>query len=401
MTEGMKLLPAIVALSFLVRLHAVEKPATGFDLAIEAPLDFQVIQRSTLLGGHLVIAGKITPLPGTISGSDELQSRLIGKSSFDDIPEGWQSLPFDAHVGSFRGELHVPAGGWYRVEVRLLHEGETVASQTVEHVGVGEIFVIAGQSNAGNYGEERQKPVSGMVAAFDGLRWQLANDPQPGAGGTKGSFGPLLGDKLAAHFHVPIGFVGTAVGSTSVREWLPPHTPVARLPSITRNILTNREGRWESSGKIFENFTAKMNRLGTNGFRAVLWHQGESDARQANPERTLPGGLYQQYLEQLIRDSRQVTGWNAPWFVAQASYHSPGDPASPDIRAAQKSAWTDGVALQGPDTDSLVGSMREKNGTGVHLSAAGLKAHAHLWFEQVAPWLDTLLEAERKNRTKL
>jgi len=28
-------------------------------------------------------------------------------------------------------------------------------------------------------------------------------------------------------------------------------------------------------------------------------------------------------LKQLIRDSRQAIGWDAPWFVAQVSYHNP------------------------------------------------------------------------------
>ena len=54
--------------------------------------------------------------------------------------------------------------------------------------------------------------------------------------------------------------------------------------------------------------------------------------------RTLPGTLYREYLEKLIRDSRRAIGWDAPWFVAQVSYHVPGDEGSEDIRAAQASA---------------------------------------------------------------
>ncbi len=131
-----------------------------------------------------------------------------------------------------------------------------------------------------------------------------------------------------------------------------------------------------------------MEQLGTNGFRAVLWHQGESDAHQADPQRSLPGNLYRLYMEKLIHDSRQAIGWNAPWFVARASYHDPGDAAAPDIRAAQKAVCDEGFAFNGPDTDTLTGEMRERNGTGIHLSDKGLKAHAHLWFESVSPWLE-------------
>jgi hypothetical protein len=134
-----------------------------------------------------------------------------------------------------------------------------------------------------------------------------------------------------------------------------------------------------------------MKQLGPQGFRAVLWHQGESDANQGDPRCTLPGNLYRRYLEKLIRDSRRQIGWDAPWFVAQATYHVPGDEASADIRAAQKSLWDSGIALEGPDTDALKGNLREQNGQGVHLSGKGLREHAARWVEKVSPWLETQL----------
>ncbi|HXF10823.1 MAG TPA: sialate O-acetylesterase, partial [Desulfuromonadaceae bacterium] len=243
-----------------------------------------------------------------------------------------------------------------------------------------------GQSNSANYGEEKNRTQTGLVAAFDGTRWQLAADPEPGAGGTKGSFMPLFGDELAERLHMPIGIVPVGIGSTSVREWLPSGVRFTNLPPLTRNVVSVGPGEWESSGKIFTDFTTRMKQLGPNGFCAVLWHQGESDAKQADPMRTLPGSLYRQFLERLIRDSRREIGWNAPWFVAQASYHSPQDTGSPDIRDAQKAVCDDGLAILGPDTDTLLGDMREKNGAGIHLSAKGLKAHAHLWVEKVGPW---------------
>ena len=62
---------------------------------------------------------------------------------------------------------------------------------------------------------------------------------------------------------------------------------------------------------------------------------GTSDANQAEASRTLPGPLYREYLTEIIRQSRQAMGREIPWFVAQATYHVPGDEASPDIRAAQ------------------------------------------------------------------
>jgi hypothetical protein len=135
-------------------------------------------------------------------------------------------------------------------------------------------------------------------------------------------------------------------------------------------------------------FTDRMKQLGPDGFRAVLWHQGESDANQTDPTRTLSGPLYRQYLEKLIHDSRREINWKAPWFVAQASYHRPSDDGSADIRAAQASTWQDGVACQGPDTDALTGDLRDSGGQGVHFSGPGLRQHAALWADKVIPWLE-------------
>ena len=135
-------------------------------------------------------------------------------------------------------------------------------------------------------------------------------------------------------------------------------------------------------------FTARMKQLGPRGFRAVLWHQGESDANQKDPTRTLPGDRYRLYVTQLIRDSRREIGWEAPWFVAQVSYHVPGDESSPDIRAAQASLWQDRIALEGPDSDALRGQLRERNGQGVHFSGEGLRVHAATRAEKVSPWIE-------------
>ena len=88
--------------------------------------------------------------------------------------------------------------------------------------------------------------------------------------------------------------------------------------------------------------------MGLHGFRAVLWHQGESDANQKDATRTLWGQLYREYLAKLIRESRREIGWDAPWFVAQVSYHVSGDETSSEIRAAQASLWKDGIAQEGP-----------------------------------------------------
>ena len=317
-----------------------------------------------------------------------VEARLIVEGQ----PGKWRRLTVDAKRQSFAAHWDAPAGGWHRLEVRALSGADVLAESAIEHVGVGEVFVVAGQSNSANHGAEKQKTVTGLVAAFDGKRWRPADDPQPGASGGGGSFIPPFGDALAERFHVPVGIVACGVGATSVREWLPKGAKFPNPPTLTGHVQQDSGGGWESRGTIFATFSARMKQLGPHSFRAVLWHQGESDANQADPTRTLPGDLYRDYLEQLIRASRREMGWNAPWFVAQVSYHVPGDEASPDIRAAQAALWKKRLALEGPDSDALKGDLRENGGQGVHFSGPGLRAHAARWVEKVAPWLEKELK---------
>ena len=119
--------------------------------------------------------------------------------------------------------LVAPAGGWYTLQVRFRAAGRVTARASVAHVGVGEVFVIAGQSNSTNFGEVRQITRSRMVSTFDGARWRIADDPQPGVqdGSTQGSFIPAFGDALYARLKVPIAVACVGYGGTSVRQWLP------------------------------------------------------------------------------------------------------------------------------------------------------------------------------------
>lgn len=355
-------------------------------LNLTSPLDYQVIQRSGTNHGTLLIAGDLI---SDISQANTLtlEARVVADGQAD----VWHTLAASFQDSAFEAVMKVPAGGWYRLEVRVLRDGSVFAESMVEHVGVGEVFVIAGQSNAANHGEEKQATQTGKVVTFDGMRWQPAKDPQPGASGGGGSFLPPFGDSMAERFDVPVGLIACGIGATSVREWLPAGYTFPNPPTLTGRVRQLPTGEWESNGDAFAMFTTRMKQLGPTGFRAVLWHQGESDANQRDPTRTLPGHRYREYLEHLIRESTCAIGWNAPWFVAQVSYHVPGDEASPDIRAAQASLWTDGIALEGPDSDALKSRWRDSGGMGVHFSGPGLRAHAARWVEKVAPWLDQQL----------
>jgi pimeloyl-ACP methyl ester carboxylesterase len=377
----------ILAAAFSTCLPAAETNLPA-PLRLSLPLDYQVHQRATKTEGYIPVAAS---LPNAREGLLTLEARLVGAGLATAWSNWWKLSTIEPAIAEIVTEFKAPAGGWYRLEVRARHENTIVAETAVEHVAVGEVFVIAGQSNSANHGEERQTTKTGLLAAFHDGHWRLADDPQPGATGSGGSFMPPFGDAIAERFKVPVGIIAVGVGSTSVREWLPRGTRFPNPPTMTGRVTRLPTGEWESNGKLFDDLVARMKETGLlHGFRAVLWHQGESDAAQKDPSRTLSGELYRKFLEQLIHDSRRAASREAPWFVAQASYR-PDGPDSPDIRAAQQALWTSGIALEGPDTDSLTGDLRDKGGKGIHFSGKGLREHGARWAEKVSPWLEQQL----------
>jgi hypothetical protein len=187
---------AVLVLTPLAGLRAATLTAPA-PLQLNLPLDYQVHQRATSAEGKITIAGA---LPKDGPDPDTVEARLGGAGA----AQVWQKLAtIKPGMTEFRGELRAPAGGWLRLEVRVMRQDTVAAEATVEHVSIGEVFVIAGQSNAANHGEEKQKTKSGLVAAFSEGKWQLAHDPQPGASGSGGSFIPPFGDAIAERFKVP------------------------------------------------------------------------------------------------------------------------------------------------------------------------------------------------------
>lgn len=377
----------IVLLAGVVRAQTNEFPA----LHLSSPRDYQVFQRQANNEALVVVEGQLEkPDRKATNNPAILQARLIGKSVTGDLPETWQPLPFDIRVEYFRGTLTVPAGGWYRLQLRLVRNGKILFTNSVEHVGAGEIFLVAGQSNAANHGEGRQQAQNPLVVAFGDGRWQPAKDPEPGATGKGGSFMPAFGDAMADRFKVAIGIVPLAVGATSVREWLPKGDAVAAPPDTGNHVICVGSNAWVSSGELFSRITEAEKTFGTNGFRALLWHQGESDCFES-PDRQITPATYRQYLQRVIEASRASAGWRVPWFVAQASYHPDHPEGSPELRAAQKSLVTDGIAMAGPNTDELGPEWRQNNGKGIHFNARGLQKHGELWAGIVGDWLEQQL----------
>ncbi len=291
---------------------------TETDLTVLSPRDLQVFQRRTRTQGSILVSGRVRPA------ADKLEAKVSGAGLAGALPETWQAIPLLPPTRMFRAELPTPAGGWYTVSLRATKGGATVAESTIAKVGVGDVFVGAGQSNTTNYGQERTQQTSRMVRSFGGSSWQLADDPQPGTHDNSkgGSFWPAFGDAMYTQYRVPIGIATTGHGGTSVNAWQP-------------------------GGDLHNWMMTRVHQLGPGGFRCVLWHQGESDVGMSPDE-------YAAKLTNTILASKQLAGWEFPWFVAQVSYHNPERRVfAPPAR--RRRAWSQRGRAGGSDTVTLSG----------------------------------------------
>ncbi|UCH36478.1 MAG: hypothetical protein JSV65_09030 [Armatimonadota bacterium] len=300
------------------------------EIRVERPQRYEVFQREA----------SAASVPVAITGLTGSQARV---AALDAAGRVRARREFEPAGGVISGEIEVRAGGWYTLAV-----SQGRRRQQLVPFGVGDVFVIAGQSNAAGHGDGFIADRSGLVSVMtDGGGWALADESErmPGAMGA-GSAWPMLGELLALSERVPVGFINVAVGGASSEQWLPDGD---LYPALKRALSGRR-------------------------VRAVLWHQGESDAvNGSTTEQTY------QNMVTIIERSRADAGWRVPWYVALAS-HVPGCPPEQEqaVRAAQSTLFRMGVALPGPDTDTYVPeSMRYDQ---VHFGQVGLMVHAILWF---------------------
>ena len=276
-----------------------------------------------------------------------------------DVTSEWMSVIPTVTGDTFRAAARVSAGGWYRLECRCRVDANVLATGSVEPIGVGEVFVVAGQSYATNCNDERLTVADPQqrVVAFDSAKqsWAVANDPQPVFDGSDGgSIWPPLGDALAKELEVPIGFANVAIGGSSSAQWLPEGDMLPRLINAGKTL---------------------------GSFRAVLWQQGESDVITKNPTAGYVANINK------IRDTAaNAWGDSPPWLLAKSTHHPTvyNDPEGEGrIRAGIDELTKQTAFLPGPDTDTLTGDNRGDINSRRHFTGLGQRRAADMWLTSI------------------
>jgi hypothetical protein len=319
-------------------------------LTIQLPLERQVLQRDKQDQANVTISGVVK------GGADIIEARAdLSPGATQGKAVDWTAIAKDNELveGKFTGKLLLKAGGWYVVTIRARRGKDVIAESQVMKVGVGDVFVTAGQSNSANYGKPRQAARDDRVVYYNGKNFIPAEDPIPGGSGGGGSPWPILGDRIAQSQQVPVCFRSATLTWTEVKNWLPPET------------------------RLYKNLVKCVGEFGPGGVSAVLWHQGESDSLARTPAET-----YCKRLNTIIESLNRDAGYQLPWFVAQASFH-PGSkqPQEREVAKGQLLLWERGFANKGAVTDDL---GQEYRSDGVHFNQLGLTTHAERWFEALA-----------------
>lgn len=232
----------------------------GWSLTISDPVSYQVIQRS---GGTADIV-----VAGTYGGGSPaaVEARFNGGS--------WATIDAAPADGAFGGTLANQPAGQGLLEVRFTNDALSVGS--VEHVGIGDVFAVFGQSNAVGQGQNNQVYSHATLRAGlfgNDYLWHELTDPTDigtnfvdavaddytATGGLvtpAGSVWPLLATLLLAGQNVPVAFVPCGLSGAGIASFLP-GSPVTNTETLFGSMLTRC--------------------LSVGGVKCVLWHQGESD----------------------------------------------------------------------------------------------------------------------------
>jgi hypothetical protein len=338
------------------------------NLTITNPLPRQVMQREGYEPAHAydhvpggpklgfanvtVKGGWKGPAPVRLEARTTVLEGCSGKSI------EWKLLGEISLPGDYQFQLQIPAGGWYRLEVRAVNaSGAIVGSAQVAHVGVGEVFLISGQSYAAGANDELLKiddPLERTVL-FDWVTksWRTANDPFPHVD-SGGTIWPAFANTLQPILQVPIGLVNVAVGGTSTRQWMPGEA-------------------------LFHRFSEGGQAVGR--FRYVLWQQGESDVIE-----NIPTATYVERLQTIQKALAKQWGFSPRWLLAKSTLHptvykKPVEEAR--IRAAIDQLWRVPGFGRGPDTDILNGENRGGIKSRRHFSPIGQRRAGLMWFASV------------------
>ena len=434
-----RLLIWLCGLTLLTTVHAQT-------LQVSLPIDGAIYQQNTQNQGKLVIRGDFNSKSFLFGGVYIISASLqkLNLTTGSPLPDAPIRFPLSQRRTTFSGERMI-AKGWYELTVRAdLVAGYPFNRRTYEtkrKIGIGEVFIIAGQSNAqGGFGyiAPNTQLLDAVRVSPDLIPQDFRNRPTdlPSSYRTiqnlrsttnTSVIGPLGPDlwywgsvaaKIALDCDAPVAMFNAAFGGTTITNWATSTNPNAKSSGQTES-SDPTAGRYGPGAPFY--FFGNMFKLyaSTYGVRAVLWMQGETDTKAISnvqtgtpqernswadrellnrDNRPIPAPLgsgnfekrwvrndeeYRQKLKAVIDASRgQIGNRSVPWVIARTSYITE-QTSSVVIAGQDVSRISLSDIYQGPSTDDLGTAFRRPRGSGsdepVHFNQNGLEVVANRW----------------------
>lgn len=272
---------------------AVFYEASSETISITTPVQYKVFQRSGSTGS-ITITGSVT------GATEDIEASFNGGA--------YVTIASSVAPGSFSGTLTGQAQGQGTLTVRK--KTTTTTSATVSDVGIGDVFMVGGDSisegratNAQSYSHATLKATAYNQAG----NWINGNDPVD-TGTSNGSHWPLLATQIMADQGVPVAFITTGTGSTDV---------------------AGSANSWAKNNTEYANAISKVTAAATGGVRAVLMHLGPNAVVNAS---TLSKATYSAALSTLAGNFAADISGAPKTHIVVCGEVSTGSP--PDRRAA-------------------------------------------------------------------
>lgn len=290
---------------------AVFYEAASASLTISTPSAFEVHQRNGSAGS--------IQITGTVAGAaEDIEASFNGGA--------YQTIATAVAAGNFSGTLTGQAQGQGTLTVRK--KATTSASATVANVGIGDVFLLGGDSRAEGRGTNGQvySHATLKAAMFKSGAW--AELTEPGNGGT---MAPLLATQIMASQNVPVAFVYAGVGGTDV---------------------AGSNSTWAKPGAHYTSAVSAVSNSTVSGIRAALFLLGPN-AIYNGGNAAIPLATYRTALDTLASNLAADLPGAPKLFVdvcGEMASALPPDPrtARNNIRGAILSAWNNNATAIKP-----------------------------------------------------
>ena len=353
---------------------------------------YQVLQRDATDRADVEFAGTVTA-----EEADSIEARVLRRRL---VVEGfdWTQVG-SASGGRWKAAIKaLPVGGPYEVQLRAVSTDQrTLAATAIQHILVGDLWVLSGQSNMVGNGrlenletthelihnfnmrdewQVAEEPLHSLAESIDEVHWKHASHllslwARPG----QQPEGPLVGEDairfrknrqhgagLALTFSkdmvrrtgIPIGLVPCAHGGTSIgpgsATW-PGWDPALK-----------DQGRKSLYGAMLERFQAVGGKV-----KGVLWYQGEADMREER------AAAYAERFRGLIEAIRSDFGQpDLPFYYVQIGrYVTENRMHWNKIQEVQR------LAEQTIPNVGMIASVDLDLDDIIHIAGAGLKSAGH------------------------